>query len=284
MAIFTNQATLSYNDNVVNSNIVTGEIVQVLTVTKNALSDTYERDKTITYIINIVNSSDSDFTGLTVTDNLGAYAFNTSTLVPLTYVDGSIRYFIKGDLQSQPTVTAVSPLTITDITVPANGNATIVYSATVNEFAPLDGETSITNTATVNGRGLSSPITAEETVTLKTGPILSITKAVCPLSVPENGSLTYTFVIRNNGFTAATAEDNLIVRDTFDPKLNITNVTLNGTALTPTTDYTYNADTGDFATVAGAITVPAATFTQDPTTGAYSVTPGSAILTVTGTV
>ena len=284
MAIFTNQATLSYNDNVVNSNIVTGEIVQVLTVTKNALSDTYERDKTITYIINIVNSSDSDFTGLTVTDNLGAYAFNTSMLVPLTYVDGSIRYFIKGDLQSQPTVTAVSPLTITDITVPANGNVTIVYSATVNEFAPLDGETSITNTATVNGRGLSSPITAEETVTLKTGPILSITKAVCPLSVPENGSLTYTFVIRNNGFTAATAEDNLIVRDTFDPKLNITNVTLNGTALTPTTDYTYNADTGDFATVAGAITVPAATFTQDPTTGAYSVTPGSAILTVTGTV
>ncbi len=284
MAIFTNQATLSYNDNVVNSNIVTGEIVQVLTVSKNALSDTYERDKTITYIINIVNSSDSDFTGLTVTDNLGAYAFNTTTLVPLTYVDGSIRYFIKGDLQSQPTVTAVSPLTITDITVPANGNATIVYSATVNEFAPLDGETSITNTATVNGRGLSSPITAEETVTLKTGPILSITKAVCPLSVPENGSLTYTFVIRNNGFTAATAEDNLIVRDTFDPKLNIANVTLNGTALTPTTDYTYNADTGDFATVAGAITVPAATFTQDPTTGVYSVTPGSAILTVTGTV
>lgn len=284
MAIFTNQATLSYNDNVVNSNIVTGEIVQVLTVSKNALSDTYERDKTITYIINIVNSSDSDFTGLTVTDNIGAYAFNTTTLVPLTYVDGSIRYFIKGDLQSQPTVTAVSPLTITDITVPANGNATIVYSATVNEFAPLDGETNITNTATVNGRGLSSPITAEETVTLKTGPILSITKAVCPLSVPENGSLTYTFVIRNNGFTAATAEDNLIVRDTFDPKLNITNVTLNGTALTPTTDYTYNADTGDFATVAGAITVPAATFTQDPTTGAYSVTPGSAILTVTGTV
>lgn len=284
MAIFTNQATLSYNDNVVNSNIVTGEIVQVLSVSKNALSDTYERDKTITYIINIVNSSDSDFTGLTVTDNLGAYAFNTSTLVPLTYVDGSIRYFIKGDLQSQPTVTAASPLTITDITVPANGNATIVYSATVNEFAPLDGETSITNTATVNGRGLSSPITAEETVTLQTGPILSITKAVCPLSVPENGSLTYTFVIRNNGFTAATAEDNLIVRDTFDPKLNITNVTLNGTALTPTTDYTYNADTGDFATVAGAITVPSATFTQDPTTGAYSVTPGSAILTVTGTV
>ena len=235
MALFTNQATLTYNDNVINSNIVTGEIVQVLTVTKNALSDTYERDKTITYIINIVNSSDSDFTDLTVTDNLGAYAFNAAVLVPLTYVNDSVRYFIKGDLQSAPTVAAVSPLTITGITVPANGNATVVYSATVNEFAPLDGEAQITNTVTVSGIGLSSPVTAEETITLETGPILSITKAVCPLSVPENGTLTYTFIIRNNGFTEATAADNLVIRDTFDPILNITSVTLGGTALTPTT-------------------------------------------------
>lgn len=284
MALFTNQATLTYNDNVINSNIVTGEIVQVLTVTKNALSDTYERDKTITYIINIVNSSDSDFTDLTVTDNLGAYAFNAAVLVPLTYVNDSVRYFIKGDLQSAPTVTAVSPLTITGITVPANGNATVVYSATVNEFAPLDGEALITNTVTVSGIGLSSPVTAEETITLETGPILSITKAVCPLSVPENGTLTYTFVIRNNGFTEATAADNLVIRDTFDPILNITSVTLDGTALTPTTGYTYNAETGEFATVAGAVTVPAATYVRDATTGAYSITPGATVLTVTGTV
>lgn len=284
MALFTNQATLTYNDNVINSNIVTGEIVQVLTVTKNALSDTYERDKTITYIINIVNSSDSDFTDLTVTDNLGAYAFNAAVLVPLTYVNDSVRYFIKGDLQSAPTVAAVSPLTITGITVPANGNATVVYSATVNEFAPLDGEALITNTVTVSGIGLSSPVTAEETITLETGPILSITKAVCPLSVPENGTLTYTFVIRNNGFTEATAADNLVIRDAFDPILNITSVTLDGTALTPTTGYTYNAETGEFATVAGAVTVPAATYVRDATTGAYSITPGATVLTVTGTV
>lgn len=284
MALFTNQATLTYNDNVINSNIVTGEIVQVLTVTKNALSNTYERDKAITYIINIVNSSDTEFTGLTVTDNLGAYAFNTTTLVPLTYVAGSVRYFIKGDLQPQPTVTASSPLTITGITVPANGNATVVYSATVNEFAPLDGEARITNTVSVNGEGLSSPVTAEETVTLEAGPLLSITKAVCPLSVPENGSLTYTFVIRNNGFTEATAADNLVIRDTFDPILNITAVTLGGTALTPTTDYTYNAETGEFATVAGAVTVPAATYVRDAVTGAYNVTPGATVLTVTGTI
>ena len=104
------------------------------------------------------------------------------------------------------------------------------------------------------------------------------------LSVPENGTLTYTFVIRNNGFTEATAADNLVIRDTFDPILNITGVTLGGTALTPTTDYTYNAETGEFATVAGAVTVPAATYVRDAVTGAYNVTPGATVLTVTGTI
>ena len=37
MAIFTNQATLSYNNTTTTSNIVTGEIVEVLSAAKNAL-------------------------------------------------------------------------------------------------------------------------------------------------------------------------------------------------------------------------------------------------------
>ena len=41
MATFYNQATLSYNDNVINSNIVTGEIVEVITATKTAVPTTY---------------------------------------------------------------------------------------------------------------------------------------------------------------------------------------------------------------------------------------------------
>ena len=41
MAIFTNQATLSYNNTVTTSNITTGELLEVLSVTKTALSGTY---------------------------------------------------------------------------------------------------------------------------------------------------------------------------------------------------------------------------------------------------
>jgi len=53
--------------------------------------------------------------------------------------------------------------------------------------------------------------------------------------------------------------------------------------LTPGTDYTYDETTGAFATVPGVITVPAATFTQNPD-GTFNTTPGTSSLVVTGTV
>jgi len=61
-------------------------------------------------------------------------------------------------------------------------------------------------------------------------------------------------------------------------------VTLDGVALTEGVDYTYNEQTGEFATVQSRITVPAATFTTDPVTGQTVITPGTAVLRVTGTV
>ena len=99
----------------------------------------------------------------------------------------------------------------------------------------------------------------------------------------DNGRVTYTFLIQNSGNEAIVATDNASVTDTFDPILTDLVVTFNGTVLAEGTGYTYNAATGQFATVPGAITVPAATYTQDAT-GAYTTTPGIATLTVTGTI
>ncbi len=48
--------------------------------------------------------------------------------------------------------------------------------------------------------------------------------------------------------------------------------------------YTYDAVTGAFATVVGALTVPAATFTQDAATGVFTVDPGTSELVITGTL
>lgn len=281
---FTNQATLSYRGNVTISNIVSGELVAVLSVTKTALTETYGADDIVTYAVNLVNSGTTAYSGLTLTDDLGGYTYDTSTLVPLTYVSGSLRYFINGSLQATPTPTAVSPLTLSGISVPAGGNALLVYEARVNSFAPLATEGSITNTVTVTGGGLTSSVQADNTVTARDDAYLTINKAISPATVAENGTLTYTFTIQNYGNTEAVATDDVVVTDTFTPILSPITVTYEGSVWTEGTQYTYDATTGVFATVAGQITVPAATYTRDTTTGAVIVTPGVRVLTVSGTV
>lgn len=284
MATFRNQATLSYNGSSTTSNVVEGRITQVLSAAKHAPIDTYQVGDQLTYIVSITNSGTAAFTGVTVTDDLGAYEFGTETRTPLTYVAGSVALYQNGVLQADPAVTAGPPLIITGITVPAMGNVVLIYSARVNEFANPSGEGAITNTATISGGGISTPIEISETVTGEASVLLSITKAISPVPVAENGRLTYTFVIENYGTRPAVATDNLTVTDTFDPILTALAVTFNGAVWTEPAQYTYDQATGLFATQEGQITVPAATVTRDPVTGAYTVIPGVATLVVTGTV
>ena len=279
MAIFTNQATLTYTGGSTNSNIAVGEILEVLSADKTAVSGTYAPGELVTYVITIRNTGSGAFTNLTVTDDLGG-----GTNPPLTYETGTALYFVNGVLQAAPSVNAGPPLVFTGINVPAGGDAVLVYQARANSFAsPLPGGT-IINTVTITGGGLATPVTATETVTVETGPDLAITKTITPAQVSDNGTVTYTFLIQNSGNEALVATDNAAVTDLFDPILTGLTVTLNGTVLAEGTGYTYDEATGQFATVPGIITVPAATYTQDPVTGVYSVTPGISTLIITGTI
>lgn len=283
MASFTNFATLSYNGGTTNSNIVTGEILEALTAVKTAVSANYSAGDRITYALSLVNTGTTAVTDYTVTDNLGSYTVGANTVYPLAYNAGTVRYYINGVLQAAPAVTAGPPLTVTGLTVPAGGNAVLIYETTATNVAPLATGNSITNTATITGAGLTNPITAQATVETANSADLTISKALSPTTVTENGQITYTFVISNTGNTEATAADNVIVTDTFDPILRNIAVTYNGTAWTEGTNYTYNATTGVFTTLAGQITVPAASFTQN-TDGTFTVTPGTATLVITGTI
>ncbi len=283
MATFYNQASLSLGGSVINSNITEGEIVSGISLTKTAATADYGLGDGITYVVSIVNNGVTEYTGLTLIDNLGRFtAPGGIEVVPLTFVEGSVLYYIDGVLQPTPTAEVNGQLVISGINVPAGGNATVIYEARANGFAPLGAGASITNTVTAGGTSCELSDTA--TVPTRDEPSLTISKSVCPQVVTCSGEVTYTIVVQNSGNTAVVATDNLIVSDMFNPILSDVEVTINGEAVAEGTGYTYNAETGAFATLPGAVPVPAATFTRDPVTGLITTTPGVAVITVTGNV
>ena len=284
MAIFSNQATLTYNGNTTNSNIAYGEILDVLSATKTAVEDAYIPGQLVTYVVTLRNTGGSALTGITVTDDLGGYAFNGTTVYPLTYEAGSVTLFVNGVPQAAPAVTAGPPLVVSGLTIPAGGDLVLVYQARANQFADPAAGGTIVNTVTVTGDGISTPITATETVTADSAPNLTISKSISPAQVVDNDRVTYTFVIQNTGNEAVVATDNAAITDTFDPILTNLIVTFDGATWTEGIQYSYDETTGLFTTLPGALPVPAATYTQDPVTGAYTLTPGIATLTVTGTI
>ena len=278
MATFTNQASLSYNNSVISSNVVTGEIPEVLSLDKTAINTTYTIGDTVTYVINIINSGITPIGELTLTDDLGA-GEAPADQAPLTYEDGTLNYFSDGVIQPQPTITSTNPMTVTGITVPAQGSATIVYSVEVNSFADPTVGGSVTNTATVSG---SCPATADETITAANEPQLSIFKQVSPDIVSCTSDLSYTFTISNSGNTEASGS--VVLTDTFAPILKNISVTYNGTPWTAGVNYSYDETTGIFTTLENQITVPPADFAQEKETPEWASTPGTAIIEVTGTI
>ena len=152
--------------------------------------------------------------------------------------------------------------------------------------------------ATFEARGyttwdITSPAFIKETAT---GPTLCIPTAFCSytgealdkktplLRSMEALSEQALRIVHLFGNTEATADDNVVITDTFDPAFADITVSYNGTLWTSPDDYTYNPATGLFVTATGAITVPAATYTQDATTGEWTVTPGTATVVVTGNI
>ena len=283
MATFFNRATLTYGTNSISSNTVSGEILQTLSATKTASNESYALGDVITYAVALVNSGAPPLTNLTLTDDLGEFAISDKlSVVPLDYVLGSLLYYVNGVLQPTPPIATASPLSFSGISIPAGGDAVIVYNAVPNEYAPLTAGSAITNTVTISGNSALGDITAEETISVANAPLLSILKSLSPETVTENGTVTYTLLIENRGNAPVTSD--LTVSDIFDPILENITVTYNGAVWTEGVNYNYDETTGVFTTIPGAITLPAATYTTDATTGVVTVIPGSSVIRVTGTI
>ena len=117
----------------INSNTVTAELVETITVTKTPINQTYGSGDRVTYAISLVNTGAVPFNDLTVTDNLGEFSpasVAPATVRPLTYVDGSATYFVNGELSSRPAVTYTEDAR-TGETVVDPGTVTVTVSGTV---------------------------------------------------------------------------------------------------------------------------------------------------------
>ena len=285
MAVFYNQATLNFGGRVTNSNVTEGEVITRVSLNKTAVSTDYGPGDNIVYAVTLTNADTEDKNGITITDNLGEFMLEGGGLVvPLSYVDGSVLYYRNGVLQPAPTVNAGPPLVINGLSIPAGGNAIILYETRANNYAPLSEGAAISNRVTATGESICDTLEGQSTVGTRDEPNLSIAKAICPATITCGDEVTYTFIIQNSGNTAVIATDDLIVSDVFNPPLTGITVTLNGTTLVEGVGYTYNATTGEFSTLAGAVTVPAATFDTAPITGVVTTTPGVAELVITGII
>ena len=70
----------------------------------------------------------------------------------------------------------------------------------------------------------------------------------------------------------------------FDPIIVPAEVVFNDRAWIQGVNYNYDLRTGEFTSAEGQITVPEAEFTQDEVTGAWTVKPGTSILTIKGRI
>ena len=271
------------------SNVASTVLTGTLGIEKTAYDDTYRAGQVLTFLLNVTSENENELPGgaITVQDDLGAYPFNGQVLQPLTYL--SYQLYVDGALNTTAGVavaTGADGVTFTITGLPADFRvATIVYQAQVNEFAPLtEGISTIQNTSVLSVAGAEVD---RDAAIVDAGCYADITveKSMSPNPVTDGSPLTYTFLIRNAGTSSPTE---VTLRDTFTPALTgpLASVTVDGT---PVTDYTYDPATGEFVIGAAATTpyafdIPAATVTQDPVTGAVSVTPGEVTVTVSGTV
>lgn len=282
MTTINNRAAITYDNNgttqEATSNLATATVLDPLSVSKTSLSDTYKAGDTITYVLSATNTCCCNLPNVTVTDNLGT-STSCPNSAPQTY-NNDAKLYINGLFVKTITPTSASNTQVTFALpeMPRGTTASIIYSTTINNTAPLETNQSITNTATWTAGTCTG--TASHTLTAASYADVSLQKTMKPDVLCDGDPISYVFTLSNYGNIPAT---DVVLTDTFNPApVNIT-VNVNGTNI-PATEYTYNNGTltlpGSGAT--STLTVPAATFTQDPETCVVTTNPGVLTITVTG--
>lgn len=288
MATIENFATVRYTSGGVTetkvSNLAEIGLESAVTLTKNTLGDTYGEDSVLTYIVTVTNTSASPISDISIIDDLGTFEFGTAELTPLTYTPPALLLIDGQDASAQLKVddSATGSVTFSFPTLAAGATANIIYKVTVNEFAPLEIGSAITNTATLESSSDCADGTASATVTVSESANVSVFKQMSPNPVVCGDTVTYTIRIYNYGNVPA---EDVELTDNFDPAPTNITVSRDGVLLVAT-DYTYESGTLTVpaAGSTGSVTVPAATFSRDTATGVVTVIPGMVEYVITGTI
>ncbi len=283
--IISNQASISYRYGTIEatavSNVATAVIGSQLEIEKTALTESYRLGQDVTYVITVSNNSTVASQDLVITDNLGSYDFNGVELTPLTYL-GPAQLFINGAFDSLITPTETdAEIAFSIDELPAGGNLQIIYRARVNAFASEGENSTIVNTASVEGGCICCGDAASDsaTITVEDFADVRIVKTVCPNPVICGEDVAFVIEIQNYGNIPAT---DVVLTDTFMPPLEDITVTLNGVAV-PEANYDY---VGGVLTLPNGngneITVPAAEFVRNEQTNEFSAVPGRVIITIKG--
>lgn len=263
------------------SNIAEIDLTSSVTFTKATVGTSYSEGTTVTYIMTVSNTSSAPLNSVSITDDLGTFASATGDLTPLTYVGPAVLLVDGQDASANLTVDSTSPSQLV-FTIPAlasGATANIIYTARVNEFAPLELDSTIVNNATLTSDSDCADGSATATVTVAPAADVSIFKQMSPNPVVCGDTVTYTIRLYNYGNIAA---ENVQVIDVFDPVPTNITVSRNGVLLVGT-DYLY--ENGTLTVPATPTdTIPAATFTRDATTGEVVVTPGTVEYVITGVI
>ena len=287
MATIENFATVSYTSGGVTetkvSNLAEIGLESAISFSKTTLGDTYSEDSVITYILSITNTSANTVSNIKITDDLGSFVFGTTELTPLGYTAPALLLIDGQDVSSQLTVddTTAGSLVFSFPTLSAGATANIVYRASVNEFAPLDLNSAIVNTATLTSDSDCADGSASATVTAASAANVSVFKQMAPNPVVCGDVVTYTIRIYNYGNIPA---ENVVMTDTFNPAPDTITVSKDGVLLGGS-EYSYVG--GTLTTPVGTgtpVSVPAATFTRDSETGILNVTPGVVEYVITGQI
>ena len=262
------------------SNVINNKPNSPLTINKESISKNYYLGDNASFIITITNHTDNPINDVSIKENLGTYFLNDNSkfFTPLSYQEGSLKYYINGISQSPPKVTVNSQHIIFDIEIiPSSSVITLVYNTTVNSKAPLDNGSMIINTSNLTAETLDKSVESSCTITVRKNADIKIIKQVSENKISKN-VITYDFTICNYGNTEAT---NVTLKDTINPKHSNMKVFVDSQCL-KFSDYNYISGNVCIPSYGSkrVLNVPPATFLQDKNSGIFTINPGTIKISV----